>query len=164
MSECECEFVWLREQHVWVLWCPVMCMSMSLRVPGATSPYFYFGMWKALFGVHTEDMDMYSINFLHYGKPKYWYSVPPAQAARFDTVAASYYPEDAQICKQFLRHKTCKQCISLCMYQVGCVHSGACGVCRTLCIRYYVSCVMFSVSYIMCYAVRHVACIRSTVP
>lgn len=39
----------------------------------------YFGMWRAMFAFHTEDMNLYSINFLHTGKPKSWYSIPPNQ-------------------------------------------------------------------------------------
>ena len=39
-------------------------------LPGITDPYLYFGMWKSMFAWHSEDLNLCSINYLHFGKPK----------------------------------------------------------------------------------------------
>ena len=69
--------------------------------------YLYFGMWKSTFSWHIEDMDLYGINYLHYGAPKTWYCIPPGQGYRLEMAARELFPDWAQICFNFLRHKVC---------------------------------------------------------
>ncbi|KAJ3341836.1 hypothetical protein HDU93_003957 [Gonapodya sp. JEL0774] len=61
--------------------------KINVPIPGITSPYVYFGMWKATFAWHLEDVDLYSINYLHFGAPKTWYFVPPAHKERLERLA-----------------------------------------------------------------------------
>ncbi|GAA5938979.1 hypothetical protein JCM3775_002640 [Rhodotorula graminis] len=75
-------------------------------IPGVVSPYLYFGMWRATFAWHVEDADLYSINYIHFGAPKFWYSVPQEQSERFERVMAGLFPTDRSKCNQFLRHKS----------------------------------------------------------
>ncbi|RKO94159.1 JmjC domain, hydroxylase-domain-containing protein, partial [Blyttiomyces helicus] len=80
---------------------------VNVFLPGVNSPYLYFGMWKATFAWHLEDMDLYSINYIHFGAPKQWYVVPPAHRQRFEALAKSIFSDEASNCPEFLRHKTC---------------------------------------------------------
>lgn len=77
----------------------------GIEIDGVNTAYLYFGMWKSSFAWHTEDMDLYSINYLHFGAPKTWYAIPPAHGRRFEKLANSSFHANYQDCNAYLRHK-----------------------------------------------------------
>ena len=81
---------------------------MEEQIPGVNLPYLYFGMWKATFSWHIEDMDLYSVNCkfsfshistyvkifsdLHNGAPKTWYCIPPQFGYKLEQVQNLAFP------------------------------------------------------------------------
>jgi hypothetical protein len=41
------------------------------EVPGVSKAYLYVGTWRSMFAYHVEDLDLYSINYLHSGVMSY---------------------------------------------------------------------------------------------
>lgn len=85
---------------------PNLLDVLGTKVPGVNTAYLYLGMWKATFAWHLEDVDLYSINYLHFGAPKQWYSISQKDARRFEAAMKNIWPTDAKACDQFLRHKS----------------------------------------------------------
>lgn len=56
----------------------------SLQIPGVNSSYLYVGQMFSSFCWHVEDKDLYAVNYMHFGEPKTWYSIPVAHAHRFE--------------------------------------------------------------------------------
>ncbi|KAI8323437.1 hypothetical protein GQ54DRAFT_310098 [Martensiomyces pterosporus] len=84
---------------------PGLLRRIGQRMPGVNDPYLYLGMWKATFAWHVEDMDLYSINYIHFGAPKAWYSIPIEAHSRFEMSMQNVFATDYKACSQFLRHK-----------------------------------------------------------
>lgn len=85
---------------------PNLLDVLGTKIPGVNTAYLYLGMWKATFAWHLEDVDLYSINYNHFGAPKQWYSIPQGSARKFEEAMKQVFPQDAKACDQFLRHKT----------------------------------------------------------
>ncbi len=62
---------------------------LGQKVPGVNTAYLYLGMWKASFAWHLEDVDLYSINYIHFGAPKQWYSISQEDARKFEAAMRS---------------------------------------------------------------------------
>ncbi|CAD6622694.1 XXYS1_4_G0005280.mRNA.1.CDS.1 [Saccharomyces cerevisiae] len=70
--------------NVWnVAKLPNILDHMETKVPGVNDSYLYAGLWKASFSWHLEDQDLYSINYIHFGAPKQWYSIPQEDRFKF---------------------------------------------------------------------------------
>ncbi|KAI3404623.2 hypothetical protein KGF56_002568 [Candida oxycetoniae] len=79
---------------------------MEEEIPGVNNAYLYAGTWKATFAWHLEDQDLYSINYLHFGAPKQWYSIPQSENKKFFSLMKDLFADEYKNCSQFLRHKT----------------------------------------------------------
>lgn len=78
----------------------------GVSISGVLTSYLYFGLWKTTFAWHTEDMDLYSINYVHCGSPKMWYAIPPQYGRWFENLAGEHFSASRNVCDAFLRHKT----------------------------------------------------------
>lgn len=75
-----------------------MLQAVHQSIAGVMVPWLYVGMLFSSFCWHFEDHCFYSMNYLHWGEPKCWYSVPGSEACSFEKVMRNSLPDlfDAQ--------------------------------------------------------------------
>eukprot|EP01084_Bolivina_argentea_P217418 369145_1 len=78
---------------------------ISTDIEGVTIPYLYFGSWRAMFAWHIEDRALWALNYLHFGRPKVWFGIPPSESYKMEQVMANNFPKAAAYCRVFTRHK-----------------------------------------------------------
>jgi|LauGreDrversion4_2_1035121.scaffolds.fasta_scaffold538616_1 hypothetical protein len=61
------------------------------QISGITVPWFYFGMLFSSFCWHTEDLYLYSLNYMHEGAEKIWYSISHTQKNKMDDYIKNKY-------------------------------------------------------------------------
>lgn len=59
-----------------------------------------------MFAWHVEDYNLSSINYNHYGCPKFWYCIGSRDAKKFENYVKNKYPDAFIECPEYLRHKT----------------------------------------------------------
>jgi jumonji domain-containing protein 2 len=74
-------------------------------MPGINTSYIYYGNNASSFGLHYEDMYLFSTSFLHFGASKIWYVIAPSELKKLETFLRSHLPENQQSCDAFLMHK-----------------------------------------------------------
>lgn len=62
----------------------IHALPKSEWMPGIHTPYMYFGMFGTVFPWHREDRNLLSINYMHNGREKLWYTIPHECAERFE--------------------------------------------------------------------------------
>ncbi|CCD23260.1 Rph1p NDAI_0B02250 [Naumovozyma dairenensis CBS 421] len=84
---------------------PNLLDYLDKDIPGVNDSFLYAGLWKASFPWHLEDQDLYSINYIHFGAPKQWYSIPQEDNTKFYKFMKEQFPDESKSCSEFLRHK-----------------------------------------------------------
>lgn len=51
-------------------------------------------------------MDLCSINYLHFGKPKHWYAISESDNEKFENLIKKHFSEQLKKCDQYIRHKS----------------------------------------------------------
>lgn len=63
------------------------------------------GLPKSMFPWHLDEQNKCSINYLHFGAPKQWYSVPCLNTDRFLNLLSKELLSDKKNCPAFMRHQ-----------------------------------------------------------
>ncbi|KAG4167000.1 hypothetical protein ERO13_A13G167600v2 [Gossypium hirsutum] len=65
----------------------------SSDISGVLVPWLYVGMCFSSFCWHVEDHHLYSLNYMHFGAPKFWYGVPGKDASKLEKAMRKHLPD-----------------------------------------------------------------------
>ncbi|XP_022719057.1 putative lysine-specific demethylase JMJ16 isoform X2 [Durio zibethinus] len=65
----------------------------SSDISGVLVPWLYVGMCFSSFCWHVEDHHLYSLNYMHWGAPKFWYGVPGKDASKLEGAMRKHLPD-----------------------------------------------------------------------
>ncbi len=63
------------------------------NICGLTIPWIYFGMLYSTFCWHVEDLNLFSINYMHLGNAKIWYAIPEDDKEKMDAYIKKKYKD-----------------------------------------------------------------------
>lgn len=72
---------------------PSLLRHIKDKIPGVMVPWMYVGMMYSAFCWHIEDHMFYSINYMHWGEAKRWYSVPAYATKAFEEAFHEWLPD-----------------------------------------------------------------------
>lgn len=78
----------------------------SVQLGGIHTPFTYFGSHMSYFGLHLEEANLNSINFLHAGERKIWYFIPESENVKLENLANDVGRMVNTTCVNFIRHKS----------------------------------------------------------
>jgi hypothetical protein len=66
------------------------------------------GMWSSSVGIHIDEHDLISLNYLHHGASKIWYIIHPTSYSKFEELVneLKLFSEVASSCLSPLQHKS----------------------------------------------------------
>ena len=71
-------------------------------IKNVTKPTLEASIWKTVNGWHKQTHNLDKISYLHYGKPRVWYSVPPCEESEFFMHACREIPAPFKRCSESL--------------------------------------------------------------
>jgi len=65
-------------------------------------------MWSSAVGIHIDEYDLISLNYLHDGAPKIWYIIHPSSYSKFEELVnqLKLFSDISSSCLSPLQHKT----------------------------------------------------------
>ncbi|CAF0932391.1 unnamed protein product [Adineta ricciae] len=87
---------------------PSLLTYYPKSIPGVTTPLLHMGMWSTSVGLHIDDHDLISLNYLHHGAPKIWYIIHPSSYTKLEELVneLKLFSDISLSCLSPLQHKS----------------------------------------------------------